>query len=96
MTETTAPAVPTLEERMQRWAQHGITQPRIIERQWRGTHPISPEIFNADMQYAAQLHARQYEWSGTDRAGNPMVIAWWAGQRAGKLFSAYEITQRGE
>ncbi|TXS35262.1 hypothetical protein [Streptomyces sp. t39] len=93
MTETTAPAVPTLSERMQSWAEHGITVPHIIEREWRGIKPVSPDNFQADMLYVAQLRARAYEWRGACRDGSPLIVVWWAGARAGQLFSAYEITQ---
>lgn len=94
MTDTTARAVPTFDERRQAWAQHGITKPVIIERTWRGMHPITPEVFQADMLYVAQLCAHEYEWRGTDREGRPLVVVWWVGPRAGQLFSAYEITGR--
>ena len=93
MTETTAPVVPTLSERLAQWAEHGITEPHIIEREWRGIKPVTPDAFQADMLYVAQLRARDYEWSGTDRDGRPLIVVWWAGRRAGQLFSAYEITQ---
>ncbi|OEJ24271.1 hypothetical protein AS594_07010 [Streptomyces agglomeratus] len=72
-----------------------FTNPVIRECTWRD-HVVSPEIYQADLRYAAQLENRMYQWDGMDREGRPMVVVWTAGKRAGALFSAYEFTERGE
>lgn len=64
----------------------------IIERAWRMRREITRSDFNADMDKAKVMDLRVHEWTGKDRSGTPLTVAWVAGPQTGTLFSAYEIS----
>ncbi|MFJ2650894.1 hypothetical protein ACIO1C_29765 [Streptomyces sp. NPDC087420] len=71
-----------------------IIDPVIRERSWRFNRVISEETLREDMHHAKRSHATVNVWDGEDRKGQPLVIVWVAGRRAGRLFSAFEIAGR--
>jgi hypothetical protein len=65
---------------------------QIIERAWRLEREVSAHAFASDMAHAHRERLCVYAWTGTDRASNPLTVAWVAGPHQGTVFSAYEIT----
>lgn len=66
---------------------------RIIERAWRLEREITPGEYAADMDHAERMLLPVGTWTGTDRSGQPLTVAWVSGPETGVVFSAYEITQ---
>lgn len=66
--------------------------PVIHEVGWRLRKPITPEAYRRDVAYASELALNVHEWSGEDRAGRPMTIAW-VQTPNGRVLAAYEIQE---
>lgn len=64
----------------------------IIERAWRMEREITPADFAKDMEHAKDMLLPVHSWTGTDRNGGPLEVAWVTGPETGALFSAYENT----
>ncbi|MFF9268636.1 hypothetical protein [Streptomyces rochei] len=67
--------------------------PVIHEVGWRLRKPITPEAYRRDVAYAGEMGLNTYWWSGEDRNGRVMSIAWITTGERGALLSAYEIQE---
>jgi hypothetical protein len=65
----------------------------ITEVHGRLRREITQDAYQRDLRYAEDLCLPAHEWSGTDRDGRPMAIAWVCTTN-GRVLSAYEITGR--
>ncbi|MFJ2176425.1 hypothetical protein ACIOHE_26480 [Streptomyces sp. NPDC087851] len=74
---------------------YGVPDPVISERRADGGKTISHHAFAADMRSVVALHHPVHVWTGQDRTGRPLAVAWVAGRRAGRLLGAYEFTPAG-
>lgn len=72
---------------------YGITNPVIRECAWRQCQEVSTVEFHEDMIFAGRSGHPVHTWTGETRGGDPLVVVWVAGKRAGQVFSAYEITE---
>lgn len=74
-----------------------IIDPVITERTQHGAVALrgtNDQRLRDDLTFAAHLEHPVYSWTGENRDGRPIAIIWFAGRRAGKLFTAFEITGR--
>ncbi|MGW2513637.1 hypothetical protein ACWC0A_30435 [Streptomyces scopuliridis] len=74
----------------------GVPNPVISERTWHASKNVSRQTFAEDMEAVRRLRHSVRVWTGEDRQGKPLAVAWVAGRRAGKLLCAYEFTPAGE
>ena len=75
---------------------HGIKDPVIREPNWRPERETTADQLSKDIRYAEDINFPVHEVHFEDPTGKPVVVVWVAGNRTGRLFSAYEITERGD
>jgi hypothetical protein len=68
--------------------------PEIYEVDWRLRKRVTGDAYRRDLVYASEMGLNTYWWSGEDRDGRPMSIAWVTTSERGALLSAYEIQGR--
>lgn len=66
--------------------------PEIHEVGWRLRRSITPEAYRRDLAYAHEMALDAHWWSGEDRDGRPLTIAW-VQTPNGRLLAAYEIQE---
>jgi hypothetical protein len=62
----------------------------VHEVGWKLRRLVTPEAYRRDVAYAAEQALNVHEWTGEDRNGRPMTIAW-VQTPNGRQLTAYEI-----
>ncbi|MGW2169126.1 hypothetical protein ACWC1C_01185 [Streptomyces sp. NPDC001705] len=76
---------------MENVSKPGIGPDLIVhEVGWRLRREVPYGAYRRDLAYAAEMALNAYEWSGEDRDGRPMTIAW-VQTPNGRQLAAYEI-----
>lgn len=67
--------------------------PVIHEVGWKLHRSVTGEAYRRDLAYANEMGLRTYWWSGTDRNGKDMTVAWVSTSERGSVLSAYYIQE---
>lgn len=62
----------------------------VHEVGWKLRRKVQYSAYRRDLAYAAEMALNAHEWSGEDRDGRPMTIAWVESPN-GRVLAAYEI-----